>query len=393
MNVSPLPFLDFSSTGFSTRSREVRAARATSWCAKTPFGYAVLRHREAGLLLRDRRLRQGSHAWPDIIGIQGPFAEFWKRSIISLEGDAHRLLRKIAQGALSDSFVLSMHDDFCAIADELADDLRSKPDFDFVAGFTEPFAGRAIAVLLDQPKSEAADIARDASALGLAMGPDAVQHEAITNAACVRLSQQAERLLKTPPVAGYVPRLLSQAKELGLDDSLALVDLIVISIFGGVDTTRAQLAFAIHLFAEHKDQWQWLRNHPDHVRAALDEVIRTRPTTTWSTREALEDFDFGGVRFVTGDTLHFLVHATGTDPLIGSFEGFDIRADRKIHFGFGGGAHHCLGHFMARTDMTAALSVLLRRWRSINLVGTPEFLPDSGNTSPRTLRIAPDWEN
>ena len=67
---------------------------------------------------------------------------------------------------------------------------------------------------------------------------------------------------------------------------------------------------------------------------------------------------------------------------------FDIEAERKPHLGSGGGAHHCLGHFVARSDMSEALPLLARRLVDPRPDGTPEFLPDSGNTGPVTLPIA-----
>ena len=72
------------------------AARDAHWCAETPYGLAVLRYMEVGRILRDRRFRQGSHAWPDTVGIEGRFADFWRDSVIGQEGDAHRKLRALA---------------------------------------------------------------------------------------------------------------------------------------------------------------------------------------------------------------------------------------------------------------------------------------------------------
>lgn len=391
MTVSKLPFLDLTAEGFSTKSDAVLSARAQNWCARTPFGLAVLRHRQAGQLLRDRHLRQGSHAWPVRVGIQGAFADFWRRSIISLEGEDHRQLRLIAQKALAEADISALRPRIGQIARELINPLRQVSDFDMVDEFTEPFAGRAITALLDVPDHMASTIARDASALGLAMGLDARDHEAVTNAACERLLGLADTLIQQSPQQGFVARLLDAARDAGLTERQPMVDLIVISIFGGVDTTRAQLAFAAYLFARHPDQWTWLRANLGHVPNAIEEVIRTYPTTTWATREALEDFEFDGVAIKAGETLNILVHASGTDPETGPYDGFDIKTGRKAHFGFGGGAHHCLGHFVARTDMAAALEVLLESWSGIRLSGTPTFLPDSGNTSPSRLHIAPVW--
>lgn len=388
-----LPFLDISAPGFSTRGPDVLAAREKGWCARTPVGLAVLRHREAGLLLRDRRFRQGSHAWPDMQGLSGPFAEFWKRSIISLEGDVHKSLRRLAQEALSNDFILELAGDFESSARELLCAVEDADGFDFIHCFTEPFAARAICSILGLPVSEAGMIGQNASALGLAMGPRAKEFENQFNAATETLMALADDLLRRAESgadsSSYVARLLKTAGDLGIGDRQALLDLIVISIFGGVDTTRAQLGFAVALFIDHPDQWRALKDDRSLIPQAIEEVIRTWPTTTWSTREAIETVEFGGVTIQAGETLHMFVSATGRDPLVCGDQDFDITCRRKIHFGFGGGAHHCLGQFMARTDMARALDVLLDAWERIEWAGQPEWMPDSGNTSPVTLPIRP----
>jgi hypothetical protein len=48
---------------------------------------------------------------------------------------------------------------------------------------------------------------------------------------------------------------------------------------------------------------------------------------------------------------------------------FDITAQRKPHFGFAGGAHHCLRHLVARSDMSGALPLLARRLTGPRLDG------------------------
>ena len=55
-------------------------------------------------------------------------------------------------------------------------------------------------------------------------------------------------------------------------------------------------------------------------------------------------------------------------------------ADRPPHLGFGGGVHHCLGHFVARTDMAVALPLLAARMPDARPDGPGEWLPVSGNT-------------
>ena len=380
-----LPFLDVTASGFSTRSDAVLRARSAAWCARTPFGLAVLRHAQAGRILRDRRFRQGSHDWPRKVGLEGAFAEFWMRSIISMEGEPHKLQRRAAQAALAEPYVLSLVPEFEAIARDLIVDWPDR--FDFIDAFSEPFAGHAIARLLGLPPEDAAQLARDASTLGLAMGVDAKHHESAVNAATDRLIALADELIDHGTRQTFVPRLVGAARDLGITDRQILRDLIVISIFGGVDTTRAQLAFAVALFIDAPHHWARLRREPQGVSNALDEIIRQRPTTTWATRQAVEAVDIDGVKIAPGTTLHVMVHATGLDPATGGAPDFDPFKRRKVHFGFGGGAHHCLGQFVARTDMACALRVLLANVTRFEWAGTPDYLPDSGNTSPRRLPV------
>tara|TARA_B110000008_G_scaffold190412_1_gene189151 strand:- start:567 stop:1097 length:531 start_codon:yes stop_codon:yes gene_type:complete len=168
---------------------------------------------------------------------------------------------------------------------------------------------------------------------------------------------------------------------------LELLDLIVIAIFGGVDTTRSQLGLGIMTFIEHPLEWKKLREDKLLAPRAFDELIRERPTTTWVTREAICDFEFSGITIKKGTTLHLLVHSASRDSIWEKDPTFNITANRKKHFGFGGGSHHCVGHYMAKTDSVVALCALSDLMQTISLNGLPKLLPDSGNTSPITLPI------
>lgn len=386
-----LPYLELSDPGFSTRGPEVRAARDAGWCARTPFGLAVLRHAQAGRILRDRRFRQGSHNWPDIVEIEGPFAEFWKSSVIGREGDAHKKLRALAVPALSEDFVLGLVPAFDAIASALCDDLRDKTECEFQAEFCTPFAGQAITALLGMDRADWPRVAHNASDLGLAMGLGAKAHEARTNAACENLFDLANTLVARvrsgADTHSYVARMVAQYDRNGDCTPEELLNTIVISIFGGVDTTKALLGLGLSLFIENPAQWQALRGDATLIPNAIEEFVRARPTTTWATRQALEDIEMDGIVIAAGTVVHLLVHAAARDPAICDDPAFDIRARRKKHFGFGGGAHHCIGHFVARTDIASALAALRETFVTMAYDGAPDWMPDSGNTGVYRLPI------
>jgi cytochrome P450 len=66
---------------------------------------------------------------------------------------------------------------------------------------------------------------------------------------------------------------------------------------------------------------------------------------------------------------------------------FDITEQRPPHHGFGAGIHHCLGHFVARTDMSVALPLLAQRMPDAECDGPGEWLPVSGNTGAVSFPI------
>jgi cytochrome P450 len=390
-----IPFLKLSDPAFSIRSLEVREARERSWYARTPYGIAVLRYEDVAKLLRDPRLRQGSHAWPAHNGVTGIFADWWLRILLNRVGDDHARLRSLANPAFSPKLILALQPQFAGLANDIVDKFAKRGRCDFVAEFSEPYVTRVVCLLLDLNHSEWRRLADIASDMGLALGVNFKRDAEKIDNATAALFEYAHRVIdarRIGPLGDDFISLLLQANE--DKDALSdqeLYDMVVLAVFGGIDTTRNQLGLAMSMLLENPDQWRLLAERPELARNAIEEAMRVRPTTTWVTREAMEDFVYNDLDIKRGTTIHLFSESAGTDPRQFA-PGFDITAERKPHFGFGGGTHHCLGHFIARSDMTEALKVLARRIRNPRLGGEPTWLPDSGNTGPVALPIAFDPE-
>lgn len=155
---------------------------------------------------------------------------------------------------------------------------------------------------------------------------------------------------------------------------------LVFLAFAGMETTRNQLGLAVQTLLRHPAQWRLLGERPELGANAVEEVMRVNPTVTWVTREALEDVDLDGLHVPRGGIVQVLSHAAGTDPRSAPDPRFDITQQRPPHLGFGAGIHHCLGHFVARTDMAVALPLLAARLPDLRPDGPGEWLPVSGNT-------------
>ena len=72
-----------------------------------------------------------------------------------------------------------------------------------------------------------------------------------------------------------------------------LVNLAVILLNAGTDTTRNQLAAAVQTLSEHPDQWELLADRPELAPQAVEELIRYSPITFSGLRVATEDVDLG----------------------------------------------------------------------------------------------------
>ncbi|MFE0421251.1 cytochrome P450 [Streptomyces sp. NPDC058953] len=386
-----VPWFDVTAPDFSITSAAVHAARENSWYARTDYGLAVLRHAETAELLEHPLLRQGSVSWLARNGVTGgPLADWWSTWVLHQEGEDHRRLRRLMNPAFSARSATALLPRFRALATELTDAFADKGRCEFVAEFAEPYAARVLAVLLGLPESEWPVFAGESTVLGLAMGVNVRRDLDRIEGALAALYAYADELIadrRRRERDDFVSRLVRASRDTDRLSGAELRDGLVLLIFGGFDTTRSQLGLALRTFARHPGQWRLLAERPELGAAAADEVMRVDPAVRWITREALEDFTFRGLDIPAGTTVQLWSESAGTDPRAHGPYSFDITAERAPHFGFGGGVHHCLGHFVARGDMAEALPVLARRLRDLRIGEGAVQLPDSGNTGPVRLPL------
>lgn len=390
------PYFDISDPSFSMHSETVRDARARSWYARTNYGYAILRYAEVTQLLKSPQLSQGSAKWPDHHGVHsGLFYDWWSKNLLVLEGEEHHRIRRLLNPAFSPASARRLEPAFAEIAEELVAAFVDRGEAEFVSEFAEPYATRALCTMLDLPHSDWPFIASHANTIGFALSVSIKEDIARIDDAVKELYEYVEQLIaeRAAGTGTDVISRLVQYTEAG--DKLTPAELrnaIVLMLFGGMDTTRNQLGLVLQTYVRNPDQWELLAEHPNLARPALEEALRITPTTTWVTREAIEDFEFQGLEISAGTTVHLFTYASGTD-LLAYPDGDDIditAQDRRPHHTFGGGVHHCLGHYIARADMSVALPILARNLTNVRSAGGDVWLPDSGNTGPLRFPITFD---
>ncbi len=376
-------FFNLSDPEFDVNSDEVHAAREENWYVVTNYGHVALRYDEVNRLLKDRRFRQGNAQWPAQNGIHsGLFSDWWKQTLLSLEGEDHDRIRRLLRPAFGRKVIQSWVPSFQDLANELIDGFCEDGEVEFISQFSEPYATRVICRLLGLPEDEWPHIAHWADDLGKSFGINVGNDVPVIEAALDGLYEYCNQVIadrSANPREDLVTSIV-QAQEAGQLSGEELGVALVFLIFAGMETTRNQLGLALQTLLAHPDQWKLLGERPDLGDNAVEEVMRVNPTVTWVTREAIEDVEFQGLVIPAGGVIQMFSQSAGTDPRVMPDPSFDITVPKPPHLGFGAGVHHCLGHFVARADMSVALPLLAQRMPDAVPHGPGRWLPVSGNT-------------
>ncbi|MCE7004042.1 cytochrome P450 [Kibdelosporangium philippinense] len=377
---------------FRPDSAEVRAARSAHWYARTPLGFAILRHREAAALLRDHRVRWGGVESLAAQGItNGPVVD-WIGSILpSVEGPDHTRLRRLVGKAFTHAAVDRLRPVMSAVTDELLDPIVNAGECEFMAEFADRYPARILCELLGVPREQHENFRRWPSEIGLVFGTSVAQHHDQIASALAQLHDAVDDLIdqrRAAPADDLLSDLIA-AEESG--DRLSTHELrVMVSalLFAGQDTTRQQLGRAIEIFMAHPDQWQALAANPSLAPQAVEEVMRVAPAVNTIWRMVDDPINVQDLRIPAGTFINILLDAAHTDPQTFGEATFDITAIRPAaQLTFGGGIHYCLGAVLARAEMAVALPILARRLGVPQLAGTPKPGLHLGLTGPDTLPL------
>ncbi|MFD2674483.1 cytochrome P450 [Gulosibacter bifidus] len=392
MSTLTVPYLNIADPEFAMDSEAVRAARDANWYAETNYGLAILSYEDNAALMKSTHFIQGSAQWPEHNGVHsGPFHDWWKENLLVLEGADHDRIRRLTNPAFSPRKIKKLAGRFDELANELIDNWIDRGEVEFVNEFAAPFATRVLCILLGIDEADWVKINDLGSKIGAALGVTFKEEQESIDAALTELQEYGAALIRDRqenPKDDFLTRLVSENRDGDKLTDAELQNLVVLLIFGGMDTTRNQLGLAMQSFSKQPEQWEKLAAEPEkYAKNAVEEMLRLNPTTRWVTREAAETFEYKGLTIEQGTTVHMFTMISGTDPeAFIDAEQIDLDAERAPNFAFGGGVHNCIGQFVARSDMMAALPALATRITDLQ-IGNATWLPDSGNTGPENLPV------
>jgi cytochrome P450 len=337
--------------------------------------WLVLGHDVAHQALKDPRLSKDMVAAldedPDVVdpGLPGPALA---RHMMNLDPPDHTRLRRLVSRAFVPTRIAALEPSIQRIADELLDELEaSGPDsvVDLVETFAYPLPFRVICELLGVPEQDRARLRQSFRTLFQPWSgsppPEAVAASDAIVASLEHLvashrEHEQDDLVGVLVTASDDQDHLSEPELLG-----SLFQLIV----AGHDTTTSLIGNGVVDLLEHPDQLRLLRDHPDRMPDAVEELIRfSAPVPHATFRVTTEPIELGGVEIPAREQVLICLGAANHDPNVyDDAAALDITRAPRPHVGFGHGIHFCLGAPLARLEARIAFNALFERFPNLAL--------------------------
>ena len=153
-----------------------------------------------------------------------------------------------------------------------------------------------------------------------------------------------------------------------------IVGFVGLLLIAGHITTTATLGNSVVCLHDNPDAAAAIRADPALLPAAIEEVLRVRPPFPRVGRLTRVDTEVGGVAIPAGQVvMPWLTAANRDERVFAEPHRFDIHRRPNPHLTFGHGIHFCLGAPLARLEARVALSLLLARYRDIEIADEVEY--------------------
>lgn len=392
-----LPTLAYTvDTGRDELRAMLAEAQQHSPLALGPYGPEFLSYDLVRTILRDSRLLIPQGMTLAVQGIvSGPIWDRVTKLLVSIDGTQHQRLRRLVARSFTPRAAERMRGACVEVITELVDRHAGTGRCDFVADIADPYPIAIICALLGAPREDWHLFSAWATDISKAFGCSVAEHESSILRAWAGLEGYVEELIATRR-RSLGDDLISELIRVGDNgDRLSheeLVNLAVILLNAGTDTTRNQLAAAVQTLADHPGQWELLAEHPELAPQAVEELMRHSPIVLGAMRTTRVEVELAGMRFPAGSLVIANTAAANRDPAVyDQPDRLDItRRDAPAMLSFGGGMHYCLGAHLARLEMAEALRVITARMSNVRCPGPAPWKPMTGISGPATLPLAFD---
>jgi cytochrome P450 len=312
-----------------------------------------------------------------------------------MDDPRHNRIRRLLTPSVGPRALAAMEGELRARAAAILDDALVKQDCDFLVDVAAELPLQAIARLLGVPQEDRHRL--------LAWANTTLDYEDHDLGETNERTQQA-----SAEMLEYGTWLLERKRVDPADDLLSVVThgtvegdegqepltpaeqqmFFSLLIAAGSETTRNSVAAGTAALAEHREQWETVRDDRALVPGAVEEMLRWASSTSYNRRTATRDAGVRDVAIAAGEKVTLWWSSANRDEEV--FDdpfAFDVRRDPNRHLAFGHGGHFCLGAGLARLEMRILLDGVLDRVEAMTPTGPVEWVRSNKHTGIRHMPV------
>lgn len=350
------------------------------YCAESEFGgyWSVTRFND--IVEVEKKPEIFSSARSIVVGDPDPDFPL-EAGFITMDGAKHIAHRKVSQPVVSPRNLTKIEPIIRERVIQILDDLPVGETFDWVDRVSIELTTGMLATLFDFPYEQRrkltfwSDMATASPVQVGAMNSTEEKRQAALMQCLEEFTElwkqregkpQGERLdLITALSNGAATKDMPPMEYLGT---------LVLLIVGGNDTTRNSLSGGVVALNENPAEYEKLRNNPALIPNMVSEIIRWQTPLAHMRRTATQDTELGGKSIKKGEkVVMWYVSGNRDETVIDRANEFLIdRPHARQHLSFGWGVHFCVGSRLAEMQLRIAWEEILKRFRSVDVVGEPE---------------------
>ncbi len=319
--------------------------------------------------------------------------------VVMLDPPRHGPMRRVANNGFTPRAVRERRADIDRIAVEILEEAApagASGDLDFVERIAAPFPLAVIAWVLGVPSDDWSLLFRWTNEV---IGKDDPEYRRpgespgrTSKRARGELHAYFEQLIAERR-AGPRDDLVSELVAAEIDGSPLtgeqLISYCELLVEAGNETTRNAVSGGLLAFSEHRGEWDKLRERPELLPDAVEEILRWVSPISHFTRTATEDYKVRDMTIRAGEQVALYFASANRDEEVFD-DPFTFRVDRRPnpHLAFGFGEHFCMGAHVARVELETIYRHLLARLASFEVSGPVERLTSIINGSIKRLPLS-----
>ena len=299
-------------------------------------------------------------------------------SIVCMDDPRHQRLRNLVNKGFTPRMVGILAPRVRALMSELVDRIDGRGTFDLVRDIAVPLPLYIIAEMLGVPREDFDRFHEWSDRLiGVAGNYSDPETAASATSAYIEYGTYLQEIfedrrrnpredLTSILVAAQQNGVLAEDEEVMQNDEIVMF--MTLLLVAGNETTRNAISGGILALMEHPAQWELLRQRPELIDSAVEEILRYVTPIICFRRTATVDTTLRGQAIRAGERVLMLYQSANRDEAVfRDPDTFDITRSPNPHLAFGIGAHFCLGANLARMELRVALEELVRRMPTLRV--------------------------